>query len=515
MPRKRANKGMAKGKRGDSPARIFERRDYDHLTANGNERLRRAVERGKFLRDHLLEPTLELKRAMFEVLLLFIKERRRVVYGGFAINAWIASRDPSAAFYDESEVPDIEFYSSDAVLDARDLADIYHNEMQLPWVRVTEAFHPDTFRVSANLVHVCDITYVARNVRIPSLTHRIRVPNATVDGIRLAIPRFLLIDCLRIISDPVESYWRLEKAFPRMYDLQRLFHFEVSPLEAPKPDPQAEDIVRVALETLEKHPSVAVVVGRAALRRYAAATGFPEVEAAAGLLPLEIIATDFEASLGAIFQSIRDLVGDSQHDRHAEYIEARGVMDYCGRRGHVVWKGRPVIRVFDSNDRCVPVIEKEGSLRTGSFALTACFMLIGYFIDGVTNLPFPQPYSAMLYTLFKLRKRYMASNKESLDGIHALREFSDICVGKHVSVERRHKLEVDIRRSNKGAYPIPFFVYDPATRTRDPVPHYRYMNRSGNVVVSEQDQLFRLSKGAVEDKGAATTISNKDPGGSA
>ena len=56
----------------------------------------------------------------------FLKKKRLVCYGGTAINNILPLEDQ---FYDKNiEIPDYDFYSPNALEDAKELADIYYND---------------------------------------------------------------------------------------------------------------------------------------------------------------------------------------------------------------------------------------------------------------------------------------------------------------------------------------------------------------------------------------------------
>ena len=56
----------------------------------------------------------------------FLRVRKRICYGGTAINALLPPQDQ---FYDMNvELPDYDFFSPDPLKDAKDLADIYYKK---------------------------------------------------------------------------------------------------------------------------------------------------------------------------------------------------------------------------------------------------------------------------------------------------------------------------------------------------------------------------------------------------
>ena len=51
-------------------------------------------------------------------------------------------------------------------------------------------------------------------------------PYITVDGLKLTHPHFMLTDAYRVYTDPMTSYFRLEKTFSRFTTLMKYYPFD-------------------------------------------------------------------------------------------------------------------------------------------------------------------------------------------------------------------------------------------------------------------------------------------------
>ena len=82
--------------------------------------------------NNILEEVEDKKRVLIEpfgseikevnsIIIQFIKERKRKIYGGYAINLLIKQKNPEKAIYKEKEYPDIDFYSPEPINDLIDL----------------------------------------------------------------------------------------------------------------------------------------------------------------------------------------------------------------------------------------------------------------------------------------------------------------------------------------------------------------------------------------------------------
>ena len=89
----------------------------------------------------------------------FIKIKNLICYGGTAINNILPEEDQ---FYNkELEVPDYDFFSVNALEDARELADLYYKE-GFTDVEAKSGQHHGTYKVYVNYIPVADITYLPK-----------------------------------------------------------------------------------------------------------------------------------------------------------------------------------------------------------------------------------------------------------------------------------------------------------------------------------------------------------------
>ena len=85
----------------------------------------------------------------------FLKKKKLLCYGGTAINNILPKY---AQFYNkEYEVPDYDFYSHDALIHAKELADLYH-AAGYEHVEAKSGVHEGTFKVFVNFIPMADIT---------------------------------------------------------------------------------------------------------------------------------------------------------------------------------------------------------------------------------------------------------------------------------------------------------------------------------------------------------------------
>ena len=136
-----------------------------------------------------------------------------VCYGGTAINNILPKRDQFYNF--DIEMPDYDFFSSNAMNDAKKLADLYKKK-GYDEVLATAGTHYGTFKVFVNFIPVADITQMSREVFDVIQKESIRVAQ-----ISYTPPNFLRMLMYLEISRPGGDVSRWEKVQKRLNALNK------------------------------------------------------------------------------------------------------------------------------------------------------------------------------------------------------------------------------------------------------------------------------------------------------
>ena len=154
-------------------------------------------------------------KGIIKILENFLIRKKLICYGGTAINNILPK---FAQFYDhEIEVPDYDFYSPNALNDAKELADIYYKAGYLE-VEAKAGVHFGTYKVFVNFIPIADITLLE-----PRLYKQIAKDSISVAGIRYAPPNFLRMNMYLELSRPAGDVSRWEKVLKRLTLLNK-FH---------------------------------------------------------------------------------------------------------------------------------------------------------------------------------------------------------------------------------------------------------------------------------------------------
>ena len=137
----------------------------------------------------------------------FLRKKKLICYGGTAINNILPEEDQ---FYNKDlEIPDYDFFSPNALADAKELADIYAKEFDD--VEAKSGVHHGTYKVFVNYIPVADITQMNKD-----LFDAINVESLSVGGILYAAPNYLRMSMYLELSRPEGDTSRWEKVLKRL-----------------------------------------------------------------------------------------------------------------------------------------------------------------------------------------------------------------------------------------------------------------------------------------------------------
>jgi hypothetical protein len=138
----------------------------------------------------------------------FIRNKKLICYGGTAINNILPKQDQ---FYNKDiEIPDYDFYSSNALNDAKELTDIYVKEGFIE-VEAKSGQHYGTFKVFVNFIPVADITLLPKE-----LFNAIKKEAIKISGILYAPANLLRMGMYLELSRPAGDVSRWEKVLKRL-----------------------------------------------------------------------------------------------------------------------------------------------------------------------------------------------------------------------------------------------------------------------------------------------------------
>jgi len=426
------------------------------------------AEKAMIIYKNNYEPTIFESNEIYKEILNYIKNKKRIVYGGYAQNNLILMKNVNDAFYKETDTPDIEFYSFEPLTDLIELCD-YLKDKNFKYIQGQEGIHEGTYKIFINFINYCDITYIPKNIY--DNCKYIENP----DKVRLCHPDFMLIDIYRVFTDPMTSYWRLDKSFKRYLKLYKYY-----------PITNNNTIIKFGKLSLESnlniirkkiiHTSNYIVVGSYGYNYYVSKINKNDL---VKINYYEIITENVIEESKKIYKILHDIFGNKISIK--EYNPFFEFFDY---RVEFLYNDIVLLRVYNNNSRCIIYnISEKKKTKFGTAQLILLYLLSNYNYYLINrNATEANNYLNMFLKLNKAKNDYLDKHNITVLDNSPFEEFKFKCLGSPVDLIRKERLRmIENNKQNKKFK----FKYEPKN-TPGVVPIYNFSNISGNEVLKNK-----------------------------
>jgi hypothetical protein len=346
--------------------------------------------------------------------------------------------------YTDLDYPDVEFYTTTFFEDIVALSDLLNNKTGKS-VLSEEGIHHTTFKINVNYENYCDITFTPERLYNS-------IPYKVINGYRIALPSFLLIDVFRVYNYPLDNYFRLTKTYKRANLL--LKHY---PLDF-KSDNKIKEVdnkyLESALKILKQLDSI-LITDVFAYNFYVSKIN-KKMELK---LPYYvIISTSYKSDVTFIYEELKKLYPEIQTREYYPLI------DYIGKRldFYIEQKDKRVmlIQVYDETNNCIPY-KINNNIKITTFQGTIYYMFLtrlkmqmDYEIIKKSNLLEKiKVKEAMLHNLIKCKKDYVKKHGKNIifKDNDPYEEFVIKCIGHNVTIKRVSNLKRQERKEQRKA----------------------------------------------------------------
>lgn len=458
----------------------------------------------------LLEPFPSEIKEISSIILQFVKDRKRKIYGGYAINLLIKDVDPRDAIYKEKENPDIDFYSPEPIKDLIDLCNIIYDK-GFKFVRGYEAQHKETYSIRVNNHLYCDISYVPKNIYN-------KIPFKVIDGIYVIHPLWYTVDFLRMMTDPLTSYWRIEKHFERFYLIQK--HYPFPHIEKPinvmfpkQEENQMRKLLDATHQFLEARETT-ITVGFYAYDHFLIESGIMKNNNGKSkkfkILEVpyyEIISTNFRDDSLLLISKLRSI--DSELTKDINIVEHYPYFQFLGHSVHIYYQDILIAIVYHYNKKCLPylkvpsnkyyknqIIKGTSFINIGTFSLTLMYALMTLMKsrtdsdEDTKNL-----YYTFISHLLEMREYYFKRTGKNMLSDSLFKDFVLECKGHAITPEKERALLIESRKKKKQRLQ---FAYDPSESRIENDINYIFANSSGNPIKNPKN--LKLTENTSEEE---------------
>lgn len=410
------------------------------------------------------EPNLDENKEVYKLVIEFIKKKKRIIYGGFAQNHLIKIKNENDAFYREVDTPDIEFYSFEPIVDLIELCDFLKSK-NLKYVEGTEGIHEGTYKIFVNFINYCDITYLPKNIYNGCRT----IIN---NDLIFAHPYFLYIDFYRVFTDPLTSYWRLDKSFNRF--LKLIKHYPILKVENNNIliQPTDSKILRFIRKHII-HDSKYIIIGKYAYNYFIKKMSDPVIN----IDFYEIITSNYEEDIIKILDILK-----TQYN--TDFKEFTPFFEFFDKRIEFYINNKCVLKVYGNNDRCIVFKHSDKKkCNFGTFQIVVLYLLSNYNYniinknnkDAITCIN-------LIYNIIQLRNKYLDKHNITVLDKSPFEEFIINCIGKPVDLIRESR--INIKNKKKKGLKMKF-KYEPGN-IAGKIPNYNFENVSGNEILNKR-----------------------------
>ena len=304
-----------------------------------------------------VEPVLKDVRA-------FLKSRRIVLYGGFALNSYLPAKE---RIYDDCvDIPDYDGYSSNAIKDATDLYDhLVSKGYEI--LMVKEAMHKGTYSISWEFNSVADITQVDEEFyKLVSKSKQLVKDVYVIDANLLKANAYIEL------ASPDSSMFRWAKVMPRLKKLETHTPITSSaPSTASRPPVQKiptlanwnlPDVIKQLHLDLWEYSTrnELPVLGNHAMTFYltkgkSRTDPFTPFRVSCFSM-LEVLSKDFQKTM----KDIRGILNKSSYKALTYAVYGDNVVVKCNKKRY------DVFRVHDMSHICISITKKRNDVIFGS-----------------------------------------------------------------------------------------------------------------------------------------------------
>jgi len=455
------------------------------------------IEKARNKEIYTIEPTIDEFKKVRSIILDFIKTEKRIIYGGYAWNSMLKKVSPDDTFYKDNDYTDIEFYSNKPIEDLKKLCDLLADK-GFKYIQGKSAQHEETYTIFVNFTGYCDISYMPSNIFYSVMTENI-------DGIRMIHPKFIMVDLLRLFTNPLTSFWRLDKSIKRGNLMMKNFplSLQTNPISINKLN-KSLFINNYLLSKIAVMNTI-LFIGQIAYNTYIN----PNINTKKQISEydntlIELISTNLVKDVKYIYNLIIKYFLDEKkmNDFNDNLIfeQYYPFFQFTDKKVIFKYKNEVFLIIYGNNESCIPYNEIKLSflkelypIKITTFNVLLMINLIKYhhaYADKNKDIQNLQDY--LMYEMLKSREKFFEANNKTILDDTLFEDFKINCLGETTSPIRKFMMSRrDKRLLPRSAIP----PYDPEERRHNfPIDSYYYNNTSGNIINNPKDLIYDPEK---------------------
>ena len=460
-----------------------------------NDNLDSIIEKAQNQKIQLIEPKLDEFLEVRDIILNYIKNKKRIIYGGYAWNELIKQKSPKDVFYKDTSYTDIEFYSNKPIEDLIKICDILHSK-KYKYIQGRNAQHKDTYTIFVNFQQYCDISYMPSNIFNAVMTEN-------VDGLKLIHPKFIMVDILRQYNDPILSYWRIEKTIKRGKLLLENYPIELcsNVIRIDKLNSLTLELIDDLLLHIVKMKSI-LFFGQIATYAYLnPSINYKEQTTIYDNTQLILMSSNLKDDVYIIYNLIlKYFIDNHKLDRINDSLKIEQYFpffQFTDKHVEIILDNKVFLIIYGTNEICVQYNEINLNFKNNLYPIRiACFNLLfmynliqyhrGY---SLKDYQMKNHHDYQMYLLLNAKNNFLDKNNKTILDETIFEDFKPNCMGTAV----HPGIKVMLARYNRKLTPRSSIQsYSPEDNKILNVENYHFDNYSGNIINNPKELVYNI-----------------------
>lgn len=420
------------------------------------------------------EPTLNTLEQIYQDIYQFARDNKLIIYGGWAQNHLIKIKNPKDAFYHETSLADIEFYSYEPIQIGMKLTDLLCKK-NYNYVSLQEGIHQETYKLFVDFHNFCDISYMPKYIYD-------NLPVIKSQGLLLTHPNFMTVDAFRVYTDPMFSFWRIEKTFTRFNTLLKYYPIFDKNIVGKKINYEhsIDNEVSKFIKHNILHNSELIVIHHHAYNYYIKKTNNNQF--IIDIPYFSFISVNYTKDIQKITKTL-----EKQFPNKIKIIEYYPFFQFVGRKTEFFLNDKKILVIYSHNARCTTyqaLFSENKKTLFGTFSLIRLMFLAEHFNFSIHKNPTEaNNFLILMNNLFSARIDYLEDKDITVIDNSPFQEFTFECIGDAIDPIRQSRLNV-MERIKQGKKIK--FIYDPTNKDKK-IPDINFANTSGNPIKNPKD----------------------------
>jgi hypothetical protein len=298
-----------------------------------------------------------------------------------------------------------------------------------------------------------------------------KLPYIEINKIKCVHPHFMLLDAYRVITDPMTSYWRLDKSIHRFQKILSYYPLD-STLKKINTIQKKYNILKFIKKNIIINSNF-IIIGDYSYNYYVKKENKNN----------KISITNYEMITDNLVKDgiyILKLLNE-KFNNNIKTKQYYPFFEYMDNKIEYYYKNSKILTLYGNNNRCIVYYySKKKNIYFGTFNLVLMYFFFNYYLNIVnsTQANIINNFNK-INNLIYIRNKYLDTKNITVIDKSPFQDFTYNCKGIPINL-RRHSFLNSLNKKNEKK--LIKFKYTPTGNTKK-IPNYIFNNISGNQIL--------------------------------